>query len=137
MINSRDINELHPEVRQRCQALIDGCRHVGIDLIVTSTFRDNESQAALFAQGRTAPGKRVTNARPGQSFHNYRLAFDVVPLIAGKCCWSDTLLWRKIGEIGKNRGLEWAGDWVSFKEYPHFQWTGGLTLKDLQEGRLP
>jgi peptidoglycan L-alanyl-D-glutamate endopeptidase CwlK len=44
-------------------------------------------------------------------------------------------LWKKVGELGKAQGLEWAGDWKKFKELAHFQFTGGLTLADFQEGK--
>lgn len=134
MINSRKIDDLHPEVRSRCQAFIDHCAAVGIDVLVTSTFRDNESQAAIYAQGRTSPGRKVTNAQPGHSFHNYRLAFDFVPIVGGKAVWDDDALFKRCGEIGENCGLEWAGRWKSFPEYPHMQYTNGLTIADLLAG---
>lgn len=142
VINSRSLDELHPTVRRRAQAMLDACHAAGIDLIVTSTYRDAESQNALWAQGRTKPGSIVTNAKAGQSWHNWRCAFDVVPLRNGKPVWSttgaDAVIWRRVGDIGKAAGLEWAGDWIRFKEFPHFQYTAGLTLADLQAGkRLP
>lgn len=136
MINSRNLGELHPPVRERVQRFIDACRDEGIDLLITSTYRDHESQNALYAQGRTKPGKIVTNAKGGQSFHNHRCAVDVVPLINGKPNWNTKdPVWPKIGALGKAAGLEWAGDWVKFKEMAHFQYTGGLTLAQLQSGR--
>ncbi len=135
MINSRSLNDLLPPVKSRAEKMIEGCKAVGIDLLVTSTYRDNASQEALYAQGRTKPGKIVTNARAGQSFHNYRCAFDVVPLRHGKPVWdAKDPVWQIIGQIGKQCGLEWAGDWKRFKEFPHFQYTGGLTLAKLREG---
>lgn len=135
MINSRSLDDLIPEAKQRVEAFINACKAEGIDLLITSTYRDLESQNALYAQGRTAPGRIVTNAKGGQSFHNYRCAVDVVPLINGKPNWdvSDPV-WKKLGKLGKDSGLEWAGDWVSFKETAHFQYTGGLTLAQLQKG---
>jgi len=135
VINSRSLNDLLPPVKSRAEKMIEGCKAVGIDLLVTSTYRDNASQEALYAQGRTKPGKIVTNARAGQSFHNYRCAFDVVPLRHGKPVWdAKDPVWQVIGQIGKQCGLEWAGDWKRFKEFPHFQYTGGLTLAKLREG---
>lgn len=135
MINSRSLEDLLPQVRQRVEKMIADCEAQGIDLLVTSTYRDNFSQEALYAQGRTAPGRIVTNARAGQSFHNYRCAVDVVPLLHGKPVWdTKNSLWHDVGRIGKAAGLEWAGDWKRFKEYPHFQYTGGLTLAQLQQG---
>lgn len=92
-------------------------------------------------------GLRVTNAGPGRSWHNWGRAIDVVPLRFGKPVWgtsgdgidddpSDDLtddleLWQRVGMLGKSCGLEWAGDWKSFPEFPHFQHTGGLSLSAL------
>jgi peptidoglycan L-alanyl-D-glutamate endopeptidase CwlK len=139
MVNSRDINALHPVVAAKVRKFIEACQAAGIDLLVTSTYRDMESQAQLYAQGRTTPGKIVTNAKPGQSFHNFRIAVDVVPLVNGKPVWGtsgeDGKLWEKVGAIGESCGLEWAKRWKSFPELAHFQYTGGLKLADLQAGK--
>ena len=137
MINSRNIYLLEQPVLTRVKAFIASCKTQGIDLLITSTFRDVESQNALYAQGRTSPGKIVTNAKGGQSFHQYRCAVDVVPLVNGKPNWDDDALWRKVGKLGEDCGLEWAGNWKSFREYPHFQWLGGLTINDLKSGKMP
>ncbi len=110
-----------------------------IDLLITSTYRDNESQAALYAQGRPPPlppvGNIVTNARPGESFHQYRCAFDFVPLVNGKCDWADAATFERVGVIAEGLGMEWAGRWTTFRELAHVQYTGGLTLADLQAGK--
>jgi len=134
MINSRNLDDLAPPAKQRAEAFIAAAKAKGIDLLVTSTYRDSESQDALYNQGRTTPGNIVTRAKAGQSWHNWRCALDVVPLVNGKAIWDDQALWKQVGEIGKSCGLEWAGNWVTFKEYPHFQYTGGLTLAQLQAG---
>jgi peptidoglycan L-alanyl-D-glutamate endopeptidase CwlK len=89
----------------------------------------------LYAQGRTAPGKKVTNAKGGQSFHNWKVAFDFCPIVNGKPNWNDVALYTKCGEIAESVGLEWAGRWKSFKELAHCQYTGGLTLHDFQQGK--
>lgn len=135
MINSRNINDLHPKVTARVSEFINRCKAKGIDVLITSTYRDAESQNALYAQGRTAPGKKVTNAKGGQSFHNWKCAFDFVPLVNGKAMWNDVALFTQCGEIAESVGLEWAGRWKTFKELAHCQYTGGLTLKDFQEGK--
>ena len=136
MINSRSLSDLLPAVQAMCQAFLDACKAQGIDVLVTSTYRDNESQAAIYAQGRTTPGRIVTNAKPGQSFHNYRCAFDFVPIVNGKAQWDDTGLFTRCGVIAESVGLTWAGRWTSFKELAHCQHTGGLTLADLQAGKV-
>ncbi len=114
MINSRSVDDLHPSVAAACHAFLTQCTAAGLDVIITSTYRDAESQAALYAQGRTAKGNIVTNAPAGRSYHNWRCAFDVVPLRAGKPVWGtqadeDLKLWQRIGKIGETCGLEWGG----------------------------
>lgn len=141
METSRNLMELFPAVRTRAEKFVEACRAEGIDLLVICTYRDDEAQDALYAQGRTTKGARVTNARAGQSFHQFRVAMDVVPLRNGKPVWNtsgaDGLLWKRVGAIGKSFGFEWAGDWKTFKEYPHFQYTNGLTLEQLRGGVVP
>ena len=139
---SRRIEDLAPAVQQRAKSLVNAAKDAGVDLLITSTYRSNEEQAALYAQGRTKPGAIVTNARPGDSYHNWRCALDVVPLRNGKPVWGTTGpdgdLWRKIGELGESVGLEWAGRWKGkLREMAHFQYTGGLTLAELQSGKVP
>jgi peptidoglycan LD-endopeptidase CwlK len=137
MTNSRKLDDLLPTVATKARALISAAKRDGIELLVTSTYRDAECQDALYAQGRTTPGRRVTNAKGGQSWHQYRVAFDVVPLVAGKAIWDDRRIWTRIGELGESVGLEWAGRWKSFPESPHFQFTGGLTMAQLNQGKQP
>ena len=136
MINSRSLDELIPQAKERVEKFLALCKENNIDLIITSTYRDAESQNALYAQGRTAPGKIVTNAKSGDSWHNWRCAVDVVPLVNGKPDWDGSHpIWAEIGRLGKEAGLEWAGEWHSFKELAHFQYTGGLTLAQLKTGQ--
>lgn len=136
MINSRSLDDLDPIVKHKASAFVEAAKAKGIDLLVTSTYRDHESQTALYNQGRTTPGKVVTNAKAGQSWHNHRCALDVVPLVNGKAIWNDNVVWMQIGEIGVACGLEWAGNWKTFKEFPHFQYTGGLTMAQLNAGAM-
>lgn len=136
MINSRNLFDLHPFVRLKAEKFIEECRHQGITALITSTYRDSASQDALYAQGRTAPGKIVTNAKAGQSFHNWRVAFDFVPVVNGKAQWNDLDTFTKCGEIAESCGLEWAGRWKGkMREMAHCQYTGGLSLLDFQQGK--
>jgi len=135
MINSRDLKDLNPVVAAKCSAFINECKLQGIDVLITSTLRDNESQNALYAQGRTTNGSIVTNAKGGQSFHNYGVAFDFCPIVNGKCQWNDADLFNRCGIIAESVGLEWSGRWAGkMKETAHCQYTGGLTLDDLKNG---
>ena len=122
----------------RSQQFLDSCKALGIDVILTSTYRDYESQDALYAQGRTAPGKIVTNAKGGESWHNFRCAVDVCPIVNGKPDWDGSHpVWQELGHQGRLAGLEWAGEWKgSLRESAHFQYTGGLTLAQLRDGAV-
>lgn len=104
------IKELHPQ---------------GIYVGVAQAMRTIAEQNALYAQGRTKPGAIVTNARGGQSNHNYGVAVDlfVYPGTFAKAEFlqpSDTRM-KKIVAAMKKRGMKWGGDWSSFKDYPHFE----------------
>jgi peptidoglycan L-alanyl-D-glutamate endopeptidase CwlK len=141
---SRRIDHLHPELQMRALRCIQKWEAAGLSVLVTCTWRSREEQAELYAQGRTKSGRIVTRAMPGQSAHNFTvggkpaaLAFDVVPLRHGKCVWGtrgdgidddptdddvdDLELWHRVAGIAKECGLEWAGEWSRFREFPHFQ----------------
>ena len=135
MINSRSLDDLNPRVKELAEKFIANCKAHGWDILIYSTYRDGEAQNAIYAQGRTKPGKIVTNAKAGQSYHNYRVAFDWVPTLHGKPLWDDAEAYLKCAEIGEALGLEWAGRWKSFKETAHLQYTGGLRLADFQAGK--
>ena len=133
---SRSLLALESFTSRKAQDFIERSRGAGIELLVTCTYRDDSEQAALYAQGRTVPGRIVTNARPGQSLHNLMhagmpasRALDVVPMVGGKPVWrtkgADLALWMRVGEIGESCGLEWAGRWRgALREFPHFQFKG-------------
>lgn len=90
--------------------------------------------------GPQKSGPKVTGAGPGESFHQYSRAYDCVPVLNGKPVWSAAgesgKLWAKVGQLGKKCGLEWAGDWTSFREFPHFQLTAGDTVLDLMKRKF-
>lgn len=139
---SRDINDLHPRVAAMCRAHVAACKAQGIDLLITQTMRTAAEQDSLYAQGRTKPGSIVTNVKGGDSWHQYRLAYDVVPLVNGKPVWgtsgADGVLWSSVGALGEQCGLQWAGRWTGpLREMAHFQWTDSLTIADLQAGKQP
>ncbi len=92
-------------------------------------------QAELYAQGRSAPGKIVTNAPEGMSWHCYGLAADLVfdadPVKPGlQWTWDGKMPWPQMGAMAISMGLEWAGNWKFFKEYPHVQQTYGLQITE-------
>lgn len=129
---------VHPLVATKARQLIERAYREGINVIITQGLRTVEEQNELYAQGRTKPGKIVTNAKGGYSYHNYGLAFDFAVLNDdGSVNWKVDEQWKRVGAIGKSLGLEWGGDWKDFKDYPHFQYTFGLSFADLRSGKRP
>lgn len=137
------IELLHPKVREEAKKIYaEICKALTGRAICrfTHTLRTFKEQNDLYAIGRTKPGKRVTNARGGQSYHNYGLAIDIVLIVDGKTAVWDTKTdfdgdrladWQEIVSIFKRYGWEWGGDW-GFKDYPHFQKTFGNSIATLQ-----
>ena len=80
MINSRKISDLHPVMQAKCNAHIRNCLERGVTIIPTSTLRDDEYQATLYAQGRTRQGSIVTNVKVTGA-HGLGLAYVVVPIV--------------------------------------------------------
>src|SRR5437762_2659236 len=100
MINSRNPYDLLPVVREMYFQHLKELLEQKIEVLLTSTYRDNESQLALYNQGRTMPGVTVTDAKPGDSFHNWRCAYDIYPLINGKLrgtSSADLKVWEQVG----------------------------------------
>lgn len=130
-MNDRDPSHLHPGLQPLCQQWLDRCAQQQIKAEIIFTWRSIAEQDALYAQGRTAPGKIVTNAKGGQSKHNFTLpdgtpaskAFDFVILNPdGTANWNpQSPLWQAAVAIGKQIGLVWGGDWHSIKDYDHFE----------------
>ena len=136
------IELLHPKIKDEaiqiyseiCQTLSSGvmCRF-------SHTLRTIEEQNALYSKGRSIKGQVVTNAKGGQSFHNYGLAIDIVLIIDGKANWDRGTDFDRDGQpdfmevvkIFKKYGWFWGGDFRTFKDYPHFEKTFGLTTKQL------
>lgn len=132
-----DINELHPKVKELALRLLEEAKRQGLNAKVIDTYRSVERQDYLYSQGRTRSGTIVTNAtgKDMSSYHSWRLAFDCIQNVPGK--EYDTAFLTKLGKIGQSIGLEWGGSWITFKDAPHFQYTFGLSIKDLKAGKRP
>lgn len=139
MLNSRDIDLLRRDVAANCRVFLRRCEAAGLPVTVTQTVRDDEYQAALYARGRTAPGRIVTNART-PSFHSAAagLAFDICKAVKGGE-YSDAPFFDRCGKIGREMGFSWGGDWKDFPDRPHFQWDDGgrFSAAMIRAGRLP
>ncbi|WP_394523650.1 M15 family metallopeptidase [Lacrimispora sp. JR3] len=119
----RDITLCHPRLQVLAAQLVEECKKQGLKIAIGETFRTVAEQDALYAQGRTKPGKKVTNA-PGSSYssyHQWGTAFDFYRN-DGQGAYKDTDgFFRKVGAIGVSIGLEWGGNWKSPVDKPHFQ----------------
>jgi peptidoglycan L-alanyl-D-glutamate endopeptidase CwlK len=123
------LKKIHPELASRIRAVVASLAQAGINIEVVQGLRTFAEQDELFKQGRTKKGLVVTNARGGQSNHNYGLAVDVVPFVNGKPNWNaPNSVWMAIGHEGGKLGLEWGGSWKKFIDKPHLQ-LPGLSIK--------
>lgn len=142
-ITLKRIETAHPAVREElrniyneiCAALTGRaiCRFA----YVIRTFAEQDE---LFAIGRTKPGKKVTDARAGQSYHNYGLAVDIVLILDGKVASWETgkdfdadskADWMEIVAIFKKYGWFWGGDFKKLVDRPHFEKSFGFGVSDL------
>ncbi|QYY44797.1 M15 family metallopeptidase (plasmid) [Aneurinibacillus thermoaerophilus] len=138
---------LHPVVAQCGWEVVFEAWQRGIYVLITQGYRSIAEQNELYAQGRTKPGKIVTNAKGGTSYHNYGLALDFALYTPdGKQVVWDMNTdfnknhkkdWMEVVQMFKARGFEWGGDWRSFKDYPHVQMTFGFSIAQLKAGKRP
>lgn len=146
---SKSLNGLNDYVKDKVELLLRNAnmRLKNYKMVITEAYRSIEYQNQLYAQGRSKPGKIVTNAKGGQSMHNYGYAVDFALMTPdGKKYVWDTKIdtdkdgqadWMEVVDEAKKCGFEWGGDWKSFKDYPHFQMTGGLTDAQVRAGMKP
>ncbi|EAC3984642.1 alkaline phosphatase [Listeria monocytogenes] len=119
-----NVSGMNKSVADKTRNVIKKMSKQGIYLCVAQGYRSSAEQNALYAQGRTKPGAVVTNAKGGQSNHNYGVAVDLCLYTSdGKnVIWeSTTSRWKTVVSAMKAEGFEWGGDWKSFKDYPHFE----------------
>lgn len=138
---SRSIADLHPYMQDKARQFLYDCKAGGVDVLIYCTWRSGKEQDQLYAMGRTTKsnvgvtllrplGKIVTNARAGQSAHNFTIngrpaskAWDCCPMVGGKPVWAESHPhWQVIGHVAKSLGLNWYG-WPNskFREFPHVE----------------
>lgn len=131
----RDITLCHPRLQALTAQLVDKCVGAGLPIKIGESFRSVAEQDALYAQGRTQPGSIVTNAR-GSSYssqHQWGIAADFYRA-DGKGAYNESGdYFKKVGELAKNLGLGWGGDWKSIVDKPHVylpDWGSGCKLSN-------
>lgn len=141
-ITLKRIEQAHPQIKEELLSIYNEIRESGVSVRFTSVRRTFEEQNELFAQGRTKSGKKVTNAKGGQSYHNYGLACDFCLLLNGgkEVSWDrerdidkdGVKDWEEVVNIFKKYGWTWGGDW-RWKDYPHFEKSLGYHHTELLE----
>lgn len=138
--------ELNPVVKEKTNQLVQQAAKKGITVVITDGFRSAADQDQLYKKGRAVSGSIVTNAKGGESYHNYGLAVDfALKTSSGQVIWdmeydgnkNSKPDWYEVVDLAKNLGFTWGGDWVKFKDYPHLQMDFGLSIADLQNGIRP
>ena len=129
-----NIATLLPEVQPYARALVTKAAQNGITIKVISGTRTYDEQNDLYAQGRTKPGPKVTNAPGGYSNHNFGIAFDI-GVFEGSSYKDESPKYKAVGVLGMDLGLEWGGNWKTIQDEPHFQlrpsWAADLSEKDM------
>jgi peptidoglycan L-alanyl-D-glutamate endopeptidase CwlK len=120
-----DTTVLYGPFLAKLQALTESCVKAGAVYVATSGLRTFAEQDELFAQGRTKPGNVVTNARAGESPHNYGVAVDFVRDIDGvkfgvQPSW-EAKDYEVLAAEAVKLGLEAGAHWSKFKDFPHIQ----------------
>ena len=137
------IELMHPTIREQLKKdylEINKNLPKGVRLRFTQTLRTIKEQDDLYAQGRTKKGKIVTNAKGGQSIHNWGLAFDIVILLDKDnngtfeyVSWEVDKHWKMAVDFFKSKGFIWGGDFKTLYDAPHFEYTQGKTWKHYSE----
>jgi len=115
LVKRIDLDKIYPGFLEPLLELLASCQSKGAAYFLTHGLRTFEEQDRLYAQGRTVPGKKVTNARGGASLHNYGLAVDAVRdadlhSVGLQPAWDRAgyeLLWREAQVVKLETGFFW------------------------------
>ena len=135
----RDITLCHPRLQRIAAEWVKACESAGLKVAIGETYRTVAEQDAFYAQGRTMPGNKVTNAR-GSSYssqHQWGIAFDFYRADGKGAYNEDGNFFGKAAAIAKNLGLAWGGDWKSIVDKPHLylpDWGSGTGILKQQYG---
>jgi peptidoglycan L-alanyl-D-glutamate endopeptidase CwlK len=130
--SERNIASLLPKAQVIARAFMAVAVTAPFQVKMLSGLRTYAEQNALFAQGRTKPGPKVTNARGGQSNHNFGIAWDVGIFVDGVYYTGKNAKQERayddLGALVKSKFvgvLGWGGDWKKMKDKPHYQLVAG------------
>jgi len=132
----KTVNTLEANFQRRTRQWLEEMIQTGIRPLIYTGLRTMEEQAALFAIGRSKPGKIVTKARPGESYHNYGMAFDWVPMKPAakvdlfQADWDDETAFK----LGERVGVTFGLNAISF-ETGHLQDGRYATWRDIPQSK--
>lgn len=127
-----NLQGIHPDlVRVLKAAIVD----TPVDFTVVEGVRTQARQEQLYAQGRTLPGPKVTNADGVRNKSNHQVkadgwghAVDLYPYIDGGVRVQGVEAQLKeiathIKAVAARLGIpvEWGGDWKTLHDTPHFE----------------
>jgi len=135
-VSERCLHSLNLKAQESARRCLRVILDAGISARIISGTRTYVEQNALYKKGRFGfPGAVVTNARGGQSSHNFGIAWDIGIFQNGQYR-GDSPLYDQAAEAALAAGidgLEWGGNWKGFRDLPHFQLATGLTLVELRD----
>ena len=125
---------VHPELQEKILRIMDAMLSLKFPMMVTDGLRTQAQQQALYAQGRTKPGKIVTYADGIVKKSNHQAKGDGYGH-AVDCCflidvdgdgpddpsWSEQHPWALYGAMARALGLAWGGDWTTLVDRPHVE----------------
>lgn len=118
----RKWDQLDAEFTQRLLAIYQVMREQhGYEMVLVEGYRSAARQDQLAARGQ-----HVTRASGGRSWHQYGLAADSAFLRDGRLVISERDPWamrgyQLYGQVAKEAGLVWGGDWTSIKDLMHVE----------------
>ena len=131
--SAANIATLTPYAQTKAREWLLKCLEAGINVKIITGIRTYKEQDELFAHGRTAPGRKVTNAPAGYSWHNFGVAWDFVVFDAnGEPQWESPLM-AECGKIAESLGHEWGGRWTSPQDTPHVTVKMDCTLAEARQ----
>jgi peptidoglycan L-alanyl-D-glutamate endopeptidase CwlK len=130
--SEKNIATLLPPAQAAARRWLAACLDAGLRIKIISGTRTYADQDALYAQGRSKPGRVVTNAKAGYSNHNFGIAWDFGIFGPKGEYIEEGAEYARAGEIAESQGLEWGGRWESLEDRPHIQLRTGLTLAQMR-----
>lgn len=125
-ISELRLGEVYPELARRVREVAGMLGSLNMYIRIAQALRTWPQQTELYNQGRTTAGKIVTHAKAGESYHNYGLAVDFVPMKDGIPIWDRSHpCYAKTIELAQSLGLVSGSCWPEPKtDFPHLQLTG-------------